>query len=263
MYITWDIFHWFALPAMTLWLVAVILLYVSPRIWPGTIVSLSGILIIGAFILLLWLNLERPPLRTMGETRLWYTFFLSLIGWLMFLKWRYKWLLAYSVVVASVFALVNLLKPEIHSKDLIPALQSVWFIPHVIAYMMSYAFLSAATIAAVMQLARPHKREGSLSQLTDNLVYIGFGLLMTGLLIGAVWAKEAWGHYWSWDPKETWAFITASGYLIYIHLRLREVRTKSYTLWLLIFSFVLLMITWKGVNYLPSAQNSVHVYSNQ
>jgi ABC-type transport system involved in cytochrome c biogenesis permease subunit len=97
--------------------------------------------------------------------------------------------------------------------------------------------------------------------LTDNLVYEGFGLMMTGLLIGEVWAKEAWGHYWSWDPKETWAFVTAAAYMIYIHVRLREYRPKALTLWLIIFSFIFLMITWKGVAYLPSAQGSVHVYS--
>ncbi|MPN63529.1 Cytochrome c biogenesis protein CcsA [bioreactor metagenome] len=130
-------------------------------------------------------------------------------------------------------------------------------------YILSYSFLSAATIAAIILLYKYPKQEPDtqLAAFTDNLVYVGFCLLMTGLLIGAVWAKEAWGHYWSWDPKETWAFITAASYLIYIHLRLHEYKPKRFTLWLVIFSFALLMITWKGVNYLPAAQNSVHVYS--
>ena len=202
-------------------------------------------------------------MRTMGETRLWYTFFLSTIGFVMYAKWKYSWIQAFSLVVASVFVFINIFKPEIHSKNLMPALQSIWFVPHVTAYILSYSFLSAAAISAVILLwqYKKQKETATLEAFTDNLVYVGFGLLMTGLLIGAIWAKEAWGHYWSWDPKETWAFITAAAYLIYIHVRLRESRPKKFTLWLIIFSFIFLMITWKGVAYLPSAQGSVHVYS--
>ncbi len=96
----------------------------------------------------------------------------------------------------------------------------------------------------------------------DKLVYIGFGLIVLGMLMGAVWAKEAWGHYWSWDPKETWAFITVTAYLMFIHLRLQQNKTRA-SIWVLLLAFVLLMITWKGVNYLPSAKNSIHVYSKQ
>lgn len=221
---------------------------------------IAGVILFGAFISLMWVSLDRPPMRTMGETRLWYTFFLSAIGLAMYLKWRHTWILSFSLVVASVFAIINLMKPEIHSKDLMPALQSIWFVPHVIAYILSYAFMSAATIAAIILLYRKDYSDRSLLSLIDNVIYIGFGLLMVGLLIGAIWAKEAWGHYWSWDPKETWAFITAAGYLMYIHIRLRENKIRKFTLWLVVFSFLLLMITWKGVNYLPSAQGSVHVY---
>ena len=77
--------------------------------------------------------------------------------------------------------------------------------------------------------------------------------------MGAVWAKEAWGHYWSWDPKETWAFVTSMAYLAYIHIRLYGKYDKV-ALWALPIAFILLMITWIGVNYLPAAQGSVHVY---
>jgi ABC-type transport system involved in cytochrome c biogenesis permease subunit len=258
--ISWDSFIYFALPTMALWLLAIVLLYWR-KSTSSVFLTLAGVLNFGVFIVLMWISLDRPPMRTMGETRLWYTFFLSAIGLVMYLKWKHHWILSFSLVVASVFSIINLVKPEIHSKDLMPALQSVWFVPHVIAYIMSYAFLSAATIAAIILLYRKDYSNRSLVALIDNVIYIGFGLLMVGLLIGAVWAKEAWGHYWSWDPKETWAFITAAGYLLYIHLRLRENRIRRLTLWVVVFSFVLLMITWKGVNYLPAAQNSIHVYS--
>lgn len=95
--------------------------------------------------------------------------------------------------------------------------------------------------------------------LVDNLVYIGLGFLLMGMFMGALWAKEAWGDFWSWDPKETWAFITGGAYLVYIHSRIMNYKLK-YLLWLLPIAFILLMITWVGVNYLTAAQWSIHVY---
>lgn len=262
--LSWDNYIYFALPTLGCWLVAIVALHLLRRPKVGSIFAGLGLAIFAVFVTLFWISIQRPPMRTMGETRLWYTLFLSAIGLLLYLKWRYSWILSFSLVVAAVFLLINLLKPEIHSKNLMPALQSVWFVPHVTAYILSYSFLSASAIAAGILLFKRMSDEAQQKLLgfTDNLVYVGFGLLMGGLLMGAIWAKEAWGHYWSWDPKETWAAITAIGYLLYIHLRLRETRSQRFTLWLVIFSFVLLMITWKGVAYLPSAQNSVHVYSN-
>ena len=94
----------------------------------------------------------------------------------------------------------------------------------------------------------------------DTLVYIGLAFMTFGMLSGAIWAKDAWGHFWSWDPKETWALITWTVYLIYIHLRLY--RKGGEVLWylLLIFAFACLQMCWWGINFLPSAQNSIHVY---
>ena len=111
-----------------------------------------------------------------------------------------------------------------------------------------------------LRLIHQKKTDKNLNLLMDNLVYLGLAFLLLGMLMGALWAKEAWGHYWSWDPKETWAFITSCGYLLYIHLSFRN-KYPRVALWLLSFSFILLMITWVGVNYLPAAQGSVHVYS--
>ncbi|NCB68630.1 MAG: cytochrome C assembly protein [Bacteroidia bacterium] len=260
---SWDHFTAFAIPVLISWMLAIITLFATKKRWLNKIFTLAGIVGFATFIVLLWISLDRPPMRTMGETRLWYTFFLSTIGFVMYAKWKYSWIQAFSLVMASVFIFINIFKPEIHSKNLMPALQSIWFVPHVTAYILSYSFLSAAAISAVILLwqYKKQKETATLEAFTDNLVYVGFGLLMTGLLIGAIWAKEAWGHYWSWDPKETWAFVTGASYLIYIHVRLRESRPKKFTLWLIIFSFIFLMITWKGVAYLPSAQGSVHVYS--
>ena len=85
--------------------------------------------------------------------------------------------------------------------------------------------------------------------------------MTVGMLFGALWAKEAWGHYWSWDPKETWAAITWLAYLLYIHYRLMPGHRVRLALWHLLVCFVLLQMCWWGINYLPSAQgSSVHTY---
>jgi len=97
--------------------------------------------------------------------------------------------------------------------------------------------------------------------LADNLVYIGFAFLTLGLLFGALWAKEAWGHYWTWDPKETWAFITWIIYLLYLHFRYPQKLTANQLFWTLLIAFLVLLMCWFGVNYLPSAANSIHTYT--
>lgn len=260
---TWDEFLYFAIPAILCWLAAAVLIYKSKTKLLSEILMVIGIVIFASFIVGLWIGQARPPLRTIGETRLWYSFFLALIGYITFRHWRYQWLLSFSAVVACVFVCINIFKPEIHSTNLMPALQSYWFVPHVTVYILSYSMLGAATIAACIQLWRMKKNiaDDNLFQFMDNIVYVGFGFLILGLLMGAVWAKEAWGHYWSWDPKETWAFVTSASYLIYIHMRLQN-KFSKFTVWVLPISFILLMITWIGVNYLPAAQNSIHTYSN-
>ena len=102
-----------------------------------------------------------------------------------------------------------------------PALQSIWFIPHVSVYILSYSMFGAATIASFILLNNlsKNKQDTKLADLIDNLVYSGFGFLSLGMLMGAIWAKEAWGNYWSWDPKETWAFLTLLLSCV-LHLRL-------------------------------------------
>lgn len=225
------------------------------------VLMLAGIALFAAFIIGFWIHLERPPLRTMGETRLWYSFFLSTVGYVAYRRWKFPWLLTFSAVVATVFVMINLAKPEIHSKSLMPALQSHWFVPHVTSYILSYAMFGAATIGAMIQLTKRKKYDAQLFGFIDNMVYVGYGFLMLGLLMGALWAKAAWGHYWSWDPKETWAFVTSAAYLAYIHIRLkRGALYEKVALWLIPIAFILLMITWIGVKYLPSAQGSIHVY---
>ena len=255
---SWDLFNYFGPAAAFAWLAGACLALQKKKKVSMAVTAL-GVVIFGVFIAVMWVLQNRPPLRTMGETRLWYSFFLSACGLWTYARWSYPWLSLFSAVVATVFVVINLVKPEIHSITLMPALRSPYFIPHVTSYILAYAMMGVATITALVQLTKKIT-DREFDRFLDNVVYIGFGFLMLGLLTGAIWAKEAWGHYWSWDPKETWALITACAYLVFIHLRLRNTAPRLALISLPI-AFILLMITWLGVSYLPSAQGSVHVYS--
>ena len=141
-----------------------------------------------------------------------------------------------------------------------PALQSVWFVPHVIVYMFAYAMMGAVTIFALYLWLRRREATSEEMGVCDNLVRIGWAFLTLGMIMGALWAKQAWGDYWTWDPKETWAAATWMSYLLYLHLRPR-LKDNNIAFALLCFSFLLLQMCWYGINYLPSAQGaSVHVY---
>jgi len=257
----WDYFIWFAILSLLLWAVGAYMGWKSHRI-PAIALTIAGIGVFLAFIIILWTSLERPPLRTMGETRLWYSLFLPVAGIIVYARWNYKWILALSTILALVFICVNIFKPEIHSKTLMPALQSPWFAPHVIIYMFSYALLGAAAMLAVYLLLRKQTTSAEEMEMCDNLVYTGLAFLTLGMLSGALWAKEAWGHYWAWDPKETWAAITWFAYLVYVHLRLIKTADRRLLLLSLVVSFVLLQMCWWGINYLPAAKGvSIHTYN--
>lgn len=223
----------------------------------GSALFAAGTLLFGAFILLFWLSAGRPPMRTMGETRLWYSLFLAATGWVLHMRWRYRFLLPFAAAVATVFAAINLFKPELHDTTLMPALQSAWFIPHVAVYMLSYAVLAAAlAVAAGALFGRPQRMASA-----DRLVRIGSALLVAGMLMGAVWARQAWGDYWAWDAKESWAATTWFLTLVYIHFRRRYPGRLRWAALLLAAAFLALQITWYGVGWMPAAKKSLHTYT--
>lgn len=219
--------------------------------------------ILAVFIIFLWTELDRPPLKTMAETRLWYSMFVSLITWIIFIRTKSKPLYLLGFIMSSVFLLVDIIHPEYQTKNLMPALQSPWFIPHVVIYMISYAVLAAACLTVLIGVFNTYRKksvDNSSIDLAMNLVYPGFALLTIGMILGAIWAKIAWGDYWSWDAKETWALLTWLFYLICIHLHFSFPKKQRLLMFLLAFSFIVLIITWLGIRYFPSAMSSVHVY---
>lgn len=259
--IAWNLFSGFAGASVILWILGAFFAWRSKK-GPALSLTILGLLVYAVFITGLWLSLERPPLRTQGETRLWFSFFLPLTGVVVYGRWRYKWILSFTTLLALVFICVNIFRPEIHNKTMMPALMSPWFAPHVIVYMLSYATLGAsALMGAYLLFFRSGKIAQTEMAMTDNLVYVGLTFLTFGLLFGALWAKEVWGTYWGWDPKETWAAITWLCYLLYLHFRKARPEKRRKACFILLVSFVCLQICWWGINYLPSARGfSVHTY---
>ena len=254
---SWNIFPYFAVATALLAVVASVLALCNRRT-SAIVASTLSVVVLSGFVAVLWLSLERPPMRTMGETRLWYSLFLLVAGVATYARWRFKWVLSFSTLMATVFMVINCLRPELHDKGLMPALQSAWFMPHVAVYMFSYALLGVATLVALYYLVR---RDEKVLSALENLLGGGLALFTVGMLTGALWAKQAWGEYWSWDAKEAWAAATWFIYLGAIHLRLMRPRAVKAFCILLIVGFLSLQMCWYGVNYLPSASTSVHTYN--
>lgn len=165
-------------------------------------------------------------------------------------------------LLVAVFAFADIVIPKLLDDALPPVLRSPWFIPHVAFYVLAYILLGASAMISVYSLClKKGKSDTDAMYLCDKLVYMGVSLMTLGMLTGAVWAKEAWGHYWTWDPKETWAAVAWFSYVGYIHLRRGYASRKRLALSVLLVSFVLLQMCWWGINFISSAQGaSLHVY---
>jgi cytochrome c biogenesis factor len=150
----------------------------------------------------------------------------------------------------------SMLDPQITPLE--PVLKSYWLMVHVGIITSSYGFfgLSAvlSSISLILFSLRPtSKIEHSVKELTlvnEMALTVGIFALAIGTFLGGMWANESWGRYWSWDPKETWAFISIIFYAVVLHLRLVPRLSGKLTfniaslwaIWSIIF-------TYFGVNY--------------
>ena len=134
----------------------------------------------------------------------------------------------------------------------VPALQSGWLVLHVTMSFIGEAFFVIAFISSIAYLAtKDEEKKKNADRLTYRSIGIGYPIFTTGALIfGAIWAKYAWGRYWSWDPKETWSLITWFVYASVIHSRMvRGWKGKRIAV-LSIIGFACVLFTYFGVNYL-------------
>jgi cytochrome c-type biogenesis protein CcsB len=167
---------------------------------------------------------------------------------------------------------------------LVPSLQSNWLMMHVSMMMVSYATLIIGSLFSILYLAffkfvsqeskillKTGTSEGILTSSEGNsklslletvdtwsyrIIGLGFPFLTIGIISGAVWANEAWGSYWSWDPKETWALITWLVFAIYLHSRLLKGWQGEKAAVLGSCGFFVIWICYLGVNFLGKGLHS-------
>lgn len=244
-------------------------------LWPGVmaiIVGLAGILLqvrvrfvtVGvAFCSFLWLTAilglrwyvgRHIPLSNGYETML-------VMGWLsigcsmLFLLRSHFLLAGYSAMTVGGLSLMVAMMGQSGAtvSHLMPVLASPLLSIHVLLVMSSYALLAIITILSAVNLCR-HSEDIRLSLL---LLYPAVFLLAVGIFVGGVWANQSWGRYWGWDPKETWALITLLIYALPLHGGSFATFCKPKTLNVyLLLSFMSVLMTYFGVNYLLSGLHS-------
>ena len=244
----------------------------------GTALFSAAVALNLGLVIARWIEAGREPFKSLFESLVFLALCLGVLYVVMerLYKTRIFGLPAAAMAVGCIgYALV---KWDADIVKLPPALQSAWFMPHVLVYFIGYAALAFAVGVAVVQLLAsrfPAVRRltglrlgtmltGSaldLDQITYDVVRFGFILLTIGLLIGSVWAKSAWGDFWVWDHKENWSLVTWLVYGAYLHLRKVRGWRGDKAAWLAIIGFAVVMFTYLGMGILPTAEESAHVYS--
>ena len=139
-----------------------------------------------------------------------------------------------------------------------PALQSVYFIPHVFAYMVSYTLVAVAALLAIVSYFVDFGEKRKFEKGIYHLILTGFPFMVLGMFLGALWANACWGNYWSWDNKEVWSLITVLSLTVYLHFR-RQASFAKYAKIFVILAFVFELITLLLVGLLGG--DSVHTYN--
>jgi ABC-type transport system involved in cytochrome c biogenesis permease subunit len=137
-------------------------------------------------------------------------------------------------------------------RPLVPALKSNWLLIHVITCMAGYALLALGTVLTVYEkYFKSRENDSGAKEAAYIFITSGFVVFSIGIMTGAVWAQTAWGRYWGWDPKETWALITWLVYAASLHARKRYGASSMFYAGLVISGLACILFTYFGVNYLP------------
>lgn len=191
--------------------------------------------------------------------------------------WKRKGLAGLFVAIIGTLALIGVSLMPLHETRIHPlraVLNSYWLNIHVTMMLISYgAFAVAALFAALYLVKSATKREAlfggkpvmpldQIEEFAYRLVQVGWPILTVGVCLGAVWADTAWGRFWGWDPKETWAFITWITYTIYLHTRMVVGWRGRISAFACLLGFLMVLITWIGVSYIPWFAGGLHTYAS-
>ena len=239
--------------------------------WVGTV---SANLILFFILASRWLIFGYFPLSNLYESLLFLSWCLLFILKLIEFKTKSKIIgaVVLPIILLTIsFATLVLPKPMQYSSPLVPSLQSNWLMMHVSMMMFSYSILILGSLLSILMLVliKTKNNNSSLNSLVtnknllinlDNWSYrtigLGFPLLTIGIISGAVWANEAWGSYWSWDPKETWALITWLIFAAYIHARLSKGWVGEKVAILASSGFFVVWVCYLGTNFLGQGLHS-------
>ncbi|GGJ95085.1 c-type cytochrome biogenesis protein CcsB [Pilimelia anulata] len=157
-------------------------------------------------------------------------------------------------------------------KPLVPALQSAWYVVHVSTIIVASGLLMLGVVPAAMYLIRDGYEKGryrfpyslgprlpraaDLERLTFRLHAFAFPIWTFAVAAGAIWAESAWGRYWGWDPKETWAFISWVVYAGYLHARATPYVRRRTATWIAVLGFATMLMNLYGVNLFFSGLHS-------
>ena len=238
----------------------------------GTALMILGVILLVIAVGARGLSAHRVPWGNMYEFSI--TGALTLSGAYLFAlaKWKLRWLglpVSLATLLTLGTAITVLYRP---SEQLVPALKSTWLAIHVSAAIISGGvFLVANLVAATYLWMEAVEKKGerpvwaqkipsleSLDQLSYRLIAFVFPLWTFAIIAGAIWAESAWGHYWGWDPKETWAFITWVAYAAYLHARVTVGWRGKRAAWLCIFAGSTFLFNYIYINIWGTG---LHTYS--
>ncbi|MFW6081524.1 MAG: c-type cytochrome biogenesis protein CcsB [Desulfosalsimonas sp.] len=204
------------------------------------------------------------PLSNLYESLVFFSLCIAAIY--LFIEFKYK--MRTIGIFASLCAFLSVAYASLPSVEsgiqpLIPALQSNWLIAHVITCFIGYAAFAVACGISIMYLGKSASSDPdtgkagripdteTLDDLTHQMVAFGFLFLSVGIITGAIWAEQAWGRYWGWDPKETWSLVTWLVYATLLHARFMRGWTGKKIAVLSCVGFAAVLFTYFGVNLLP------------
>lgn len=226
---------------------------------PAMVASLM--LPLASLLLLLGLAIRSVEMEFVALTSAWesITFWAAMVGFVSF-GYRVQKRLPYRPAVVFGATMVQLVMLAIASSPLlpkdvlppVPALRSGWLVLHVGFALIGESFFVAGFVAALLFLgSRDASRRTELDRLTYTAIAVGYPFFTAGALVfGAIWAQQAWGRWWSWDPKETWALVTWLVYTIYLHARLVAGTKGNVPALVAVAGFLCTIFTFFGVNYL-------------
>ncbi|HCO39659.1 MAG TPA: c-type cytochrome biogenesis protein CcsB [Aquificaceae bacterium] len=200
------------------------------------------------------LGVPHPPWSNLFEALTFWSFLVGLIY--LFLEKKYHLKLMGAVVVPLVFSL-SAFAIFYASKEIVPlmpALRSYWLYLHVVTAFIGYAGFTVGFGGAVLYLLKdkfpnmPLPSKEVLDEITYKSIVIVFPIWTASIILGAAWANEAWGGYWSWDPKEVWALIVWLFFGAYLHARQMLGWKGKRTAWMVVFGFITVLICFFAVN---------------